>query len=177
LERTPIFSIQPLHRTIAASSTAVALALLSLPNLAMAEDDEVLLQAVGFGLTGSDNALVQIVDRSECIFSLQGSGEYGERYVEIFHLSNVDVDRLTIRIFGPGNAGPVEVSLHGEAVVYEKKILVQPDYHVPKAKFVPEADQKSNEYKLTLNTAEGDRVNRAWAYIYNNGCHGKKSPF
>jgi hypothetical protein len=167
-----------LPKTISVSSTAVVLALLSLPIAAMAEDDVVLLEAVGFALTGSDNAIAEIVDRSNCVFGLQGSGEYGERHVEIFHLNSVDVDRLTIRIFGPGNAGPVEVSLHGETVVYEKKILVQPEYHLPKgAKFLPEADQKSNEYKLTINTAEGDRVNRAWAYIYNNGCHGKKSPF
>ena len=36
---------------------------------------------------------------------------------------------------------------------------------------------KSNGAKLTLYTSETERVERAWQYIYANGCVGKKSPF
>jgi len=148
--------------------------------------------AVAFALTGSDNTEIQIIDRADCIFSVDD---------RTFYLNNVDADRISITKWARKTAFEQQeyftVELHGEPTVYVydktttneeiiksfsdtaggrevlKAMKVQsPDYFEPK-----HVHNVSNETTLILPTKEGDRLTRAWRYIYANGCTGKKSPF
>jgi hypothetical protein len=151
------------------------------PFPSLAESD-VLLEAVGFALTGSDNAKVQPINRAKCMFRI-GS--------EVFHLNNVHVDRVVVQNWSrrdrAGEESVVKVELHGSAPVYERT-----DPGIDERKYgaefadalkreVPNAFKpshtSSNEYTLTLATSDGARVTRAWQYIYSHGCVGSKSPF
>jgi hypothetical protein len=77
---------------------AAWLATVLIASPAIAEDD-VLLQAVGFAITGSDDAKVLAVDRAKCIFRVESN------YLEntspsrfgVFYLNNVQVDRLIMQ--------------------------------------------------------------------------------
>jgi hypothetical protein len=56
---------------------------------------DVLIRAVGFALTGSDDAVPKVIgDRTNWVFAINN---------EIFHLNNVDADRITIQGWGAGN--------------------------------------------------------------------------
>lgn len=160
-----------------------------LASQATAESD-VLLQAVSFAITGRDNAKVQPIDRGNCVFRIDS---------DVFRLNNVQVDRLVIhkspyvrdptaddpsakairKAIGGHHDYPVDVArvvvtveLHGNAPVYEAGDLFRD------AGFdVPAYTTGSNEHILKLTTSEGDRVNRAWQYIYSHECVGQKSPF
>jgi hypothetical protein len=149
--------------------------------------DEVLLRAVGFGVTGSDDAKVEVIDASNCVFRVK---------TEVFHLNNVQVDRLQVQSWKATNAFGerhyVTVALHGDATVYEKTdapLLVErssdnanmKEFERLMRKSQPDAFKPSrtvsNERTLELATSEYDRVVRAWQYIYSHGCNGSKSPF
>ncbi len=79
------------------------------------------------------------------------------------------------------------IDLHGEGAVSEETVEAGNTEGVPSAilENIRKSDPvwftrhvvTSSEKKLTLNTSEIERVNRAWQYIYANGCVGKKSPF
>ena len=143
--------------------------------------DDVLLRAVGFAITGNDNTKVIEIDRVNCVFGVDG---------ETFFLNNVEVDRLRIKdwvrksVFGQEHF--VTVALHGRKTVYEVTTQVTED-SIDKG--LAEAIKKRNptfftrryhnskQHTLTLKTDEFDRVERAWRYIYTNGCSGAKSPF
>jgi hypothetical protein len=136
---------------------------------------DILLQAVGFALTGSDNAKVRVVNRADCIF---GIGD------QVFRLNNVQADRIAISISRNAYTGDtsVQVDLHGAATIYEnieKGLKGSPSPYV--LQLFPDAYKdhhiSSNEHTLTLSTSESSRVSRAWQYIYSNGCTGQKSPF
>ncbi|HUK11330.1 MAG TPA: hypothetical protein VLX09_25920 [Stellaceae bacterium] len=163
-------------------SIAVLLGLLllcgSILDTARAEREDVFLTMVGLALTGNDRNIVHVVDRSNCIFSLSHRGSYGERDIEVFHLNNIDVDRLTIQVFGTreGRRNIVKylkVPLHGDAVVYEDTILVQPKFGA-QLNFPNLDGEASNQHVLTLYTNKTDKVAQAWSYIYKNGCRGKR---
>jgi hypothetical protein len=130
-------------------------------------ESDLLLQAVGFALTGSDNAKVQIIDRKNCVFRI---GSY-----DVFHLNNVHVDRL---VFEKSSFGiyDLTVELHGNTPVYEETGNIFKDAGFTLPAGVPD-HIISNEHTLNLDTKEPDRVQRAWKYIYSHGCVGKKSPF
>ncbi|MDN7903158.1 hypothetical protein QZM18_03340 [Burkholderia diffusa] len=169
----------------------VAAFLLAAPIAASAagHQDETLLQAVGFALTGSDN-VPKVVDRQACVFAV-GSA--------VFHLNNVEVDRIIFQNTvknspGYGEVRLVTVELHGDDTVYEADVPEKYDHSdapglpaeiVAKLKedkaehpeqYIPH-HTSSNEYKTTLVTNESDRVQRAWTYIYTHGCTGTKSSF
>jgi hypothetical protein len=149
----------------------------ALVDTAKAESADVFLTAVGLALTGSDHSTVHIVDRSDCIFSLQHTGSYGERDVEIFHLNNVHVDKLTIQVFGKREGRReivkyLKIALQGDAVVYEDKILVQPKFG-PQLNFPALDDETTSDHMLTLYTNKTRTIARAWSYIYEHGCRGK----
>jgi hypothetical protein len=142
--------------------------------------DGILLKAVGFALTGTDNANVQIIDPPNCVFGI-GS--------EVFHLNNVEIDRMPIQEFEEKTAYAVtrfvKIELHGDSTVYENTTQLQYDpqnefLRILKEKSPSDFEPKhvsSNEHMLRLQTVEKDRVIRAWQYIYSHGCSGKKSPF
>jgi hypothetical protein len=56
-------------------------------------DSDTLLQAVGFALTGSDNAKVQPIDRANCVFRVDSDNSG----LAVFHLNNVQLDRVVIQ--------------------------------------------------------------------------------
>jgi hypothetical protein len=120
-------------------------------------ETDTLIAAVGFALTGSDNAKVQVINRTQCVFGIEN---------EVFHLNNLHVERISIQGLVQksisGEIRTVTVDLHGEGVVHEVTMR---------------RGITSSEKSLILNTSETERVIRAWQYIYANGCVGKKSPF
>jgi hypothetical protein len=163
------------------TSTVVLMAAMLAPFSALAMD-EVLQEAVGFALTGSDNAKVEVIDGTNCVFQI------GK---EIFHLNNVDVDRLKWQGYKRTSSfyNQTEywytIELHGEDIVYEDTTVTiladqSPDLaDAMRAKGMQTVwgPTKSREHTLTLYTAEGDRLIRAWQYVYSHGCTGRKSPF
>jgi uncharacterized protein len=141
---------------------------------------DVLLRAVGFALTGSDDANPSIIgNRANCVFAIGN---------EVYHLNNVHTDRITIQgwqqktLYSPtGLAKWVTVELHGDDVVFEEMTERREPLHlVPVAPHNTDptvASESSKEHELKLNTDDQDRVKRAWQYIYSHGCIGKQSPF
>ena len=165
---------------------AVAIVLLAALITAANAEPDVMLRAVGFAVTGSDDAEAKAIDRANCIFAVKN---------EIFHFNNIHVDRISFQSWVEtnrllGDRHFVAVTLHGDSTVYEKTeeglkerydtesaaqitrelLKTAPDVFRPK-------HSKSNEQSLSLATADIDRVRRAWEYIYSHGCVGKKSPF
>jgi hypothetical protein len=70
-------------------------------------ESAVLLQAVRFALTRSDNITIKSIERSNCTFRI----EY-----DLFHLNNVPVNHFVIQ----RGLGFTTVELHGSALVYEQ---------------------------------------------------------
>ena len=154
------------------------------PVLVNAQSD-VFLQAVGFALTGSDNAKVRQINRTNCVFGITGKNP------EVFHLNNVHVDRIVVQSWTRrqpwGEEKYVTVELHGDKTVYEQTTKgIDENSGSPQVRemfkqwnpdFFKPQHTVSNEQTLTLMTGEADRVTRAWQYIYSNGCTGQKSPF
>ena len=81
---------------------------------ANAGEPDVFMRAVGFALTGSDNADPKAINRANCTFKLND---------EIFRLNNLHTDRLEIKGWQQktayGTRQWVTVSLHGDDIVYE----------------------------------------------------------
>jgi hypothetical protein len=172
--------------------TLVAVSLVLAPVAgATAESGDTLLQAVAFALTGSDDAKVRVINRAQCVFGIDHKKAPGGISAEVFHLNNIQVERLAIQGWlqktNRGETRTVTVDLHGDSVVYEQTREGGDTEGVPSAildnirKSGPEWFTRhvipSNEQQLTLSTSETERVNRAWQYIYANGCVAKKSPF
>jgi hypothetical protein len=164
--------------------------------VASAFADDTLLKAVGFALTGSDDAKVRVIKRADCVFEIVHPNvlpNSGGISAEVFHLNNVHVERIAIQgrvqknTFGETRT--VTVDLHGEDVMYEEIREAGNTRGVPNEiledirrspggpEWFVKHVNKSNGAKLTLYTSETERVERAWQYIYANGCVGKKSPF
>jgi hypothetical protein len=118
------------------------------------------MRAVGFALTGRDDAEPKAIDRANCVFAYKD---------DVFYLNNVQTDRIKIQENPFG--GVINVDLHGDDIVVEHGV-VSTD---PNRENRKEYDLK--EYHLILKTDELDRMKRAWRYIYSHGCAGKKSPF
>jgi hypothetical protein len=132
---------------------------------------DVLLRAVTFALTGSDNESVSVLDRVHCIFRMEEIN-----FIEIYYLNNVDPARLDIhqvQLKMPnGNIATwVEVSLFGDRTVYESR-----PYPGKECLMGCGGDKEAN-HRLKLTTREDERVVRAWKYIYSHGCTGSKSSF
>jgi hypothetical protein len=158
--------------------------------------DDTLLRAVGFALTGSDDTKVRVVNRASCVFEIDHPNvrpNSGGVSAEVFHLNNIHVERIAIQGWVQKNAfgetRTVTVDLHGEGVMYEETREAGDTQGVPTEVlenirrspggpewFVRHVNN-SNSRQLTLYTSETERAERAWQYIYANGCVGKKSPF
>jgi hypothetical protein len=163
-------------RTIAACSLALMLAC----GIARGETD-VFMRAVGFALTGSDDADPKVVgDRANCVFAIKN---------DVYHLNNVQTDRITIQGWQSQRPWGLEqwiaVGLHGDDVVFEETTEPPKDDDSQTMQqlraAIPEMFKSHHntykEHELHLTTSDLDRVKRAWAYIYSHGCVGKKSPF
>ena len=161
-------------------------ALMLAPLPALSQTDP-FLAAVGFALTGSDNAKLNVLDRKRCVFQI------GK---EIFRLNGVEVDRLRIELGRWKSIGEdinyYRVYLHGSDTVYEvfeeplikEDVLDTPQMQATNRSLrqkIPDAFEPhhkiSKEHTLDLTTNERERLVRAWSYIYQHGCTGSKSPF
>lgn len=164
-------------RTMAACGLVI---LLALSATARGETD-VFMRAVGFALTGSDDADPKIIgDRANCVFAINK---------DVYHLNNVQTDRIRIQGWQRQQVWGLEqwvsVELHGDDTVFEETTeppkddgsdfmrqlrLTSPDMFTPH-------HYTYKERELHLTTNDQDRVTRAWTYIYSHGCAGQKSPF
>jgi hypothetical protein len=141
---------------------------------------DVFMRAVGFALTGSDDAEPKAIDRGKCIFAIKRN---------VFHLNNIHSDRLTFQGWERKQPWGLEqwvtVGLHGDDVVFEEtteppkddgsEVMRQlraasPDMFKPH-------HYSYKEHEIHLDTGDQERVKRAWVYIYSHGCVGKQSPF
>jgi hypothetical protein len=158
---------------------ACALALMLLAGVARGEPD-VFMRAVGFALTGSDDAEPKVIDRANCVFAVK---------TDIFHLNNIHVDRIKVQGWQRQQPWGLEqwvtVALHGDDIVFEETIPPLKDDGSELVRLERQSNPdlfKSHhntykEHELHLGTNDQDRVTRAWTYIYSHGCTGKQSPF
>jgi hypothetical protein len=156
---------------------AVVIGLLLVIGAAHSETD-VFMRAVGFALTGSDDAEAKAIDRANCVFANKN---------DVFHLNNVHTDRIKIQGW-ENKLGDkwINVDLHGDDVVVEQTIepmtdtfanLFGPQWRQTHPEAFVSHRESHKEFKLRLTTGDVDRVTRAWQYIYSHGCTGKQSPF
>src|ERR1700738_410534 len=78
-------------------------------------ETDVFLRAVGFALTGSDDAEPKAIDRAKCVFAIKN---------KTYRLNNVHTDRVTFQGWHRKTNWGVEqwvaVGLHGDDVVVEE---------------------------------------------------------
>jgi hypothetical protein len=142
------------------------------------------LNAVAFALTGGDATPVRVVDQANCVFMVNPKTENGRIVGEVFHLNNVQTDRMSVQPWENVAGRWVQVELRGSSTVYE----YTGTYNVDATNPVVTREQQellqslvrprqSASFTLKLYTTETDRVVRAWHYIYSNGCKGSRSAF
>jgi hypothetical protein len=90
--------------------SALLAAVMLLVSTAVHADTDVFMQAVGFALTGRDDAQPIPIDRANCVFAI---GKY-----EVYRLNNVYTDKITIHTWEEEPQW-LEVELHGDPVVLE----------------------------------------------------------
>jgi hypothetical protein len=157
-----------MHKTI---SLALLLTCGAAPSATVADDD-VLLKAINFALTGSDRTTYTFEDRSACVVRwIHPSTKDDVKAVDTFFLNNIDLTRAAWQemeakspIFGVSRS--IRVVLHGESVIRENG-------------FIPQTSQDltANDVTLDLQTTEKDRLVRAWRYIYAHGCKSAHSSY
>jgi hypothetical protein len=139
-----------------------------------------LLRAVGFALTGSDDADPKVIDRANCVFAIKN---------ELFRLNNVYTDRLKIQVRQrQRRLGVLEqsvtVELHGDEIIFEKTVEPPKDdgselirqMRVESPEMFKPHHYAYTQYELFLATNDQDGVKRAWQYVYRHGCTGKRVP-
>jgi hypothetical protein len=128
------------------------------------------MRAVGFALTGSDDAQPKAIDRAKCVFAIGDN---------IYRLNNVHTDRLKFQGWqqrmGAYLMQWITVELHGDDIVFEQTTKPLFD-DVSNYTRVPH-HYTYKQTELHLDTGDQDRVMRAWQYLYSHGCIGKQSPF
>ncbi len=100
--------------------------------------------------------------------------ENGRLVGEVFHLNNVQIDRVSIVPWQNIGGRWIQVELRGASTIYEYTGAYDSD------KPYQGLNRPRRSASLTLKlqkTTELDRVVRAWRYIYSNGCKGAKSAF
>jgi hypothetical protein len=129
-----------------------------------------LLSAVGFALTGRDDAYVKVIDRNDCIFQITSEFNNWQNR-ETYYLNAVDPSRTTIAQVEKTMLYPfphIEIDLYGEKTIYDQ-YSINPKY--------PTKTERKKFQRLTLPSNELERVIRAWKYVFSNGCHGTRSTF
>jgi hypothetical protein len=138
-----------------------------------------LIRAVGFALTGTDNVQPKVVgDIANCVFAIK---------TEMFRLNNVYTDRIKIqgsqdRRFGKLEQG-VTVELYGGEIVFE--ITVEPPnddgselmrhMRAESPEMFKPHHYTYTRHELFLPINDQDGVKGAWQYIYSHGCTGKQA--
>jgi hypothetical protein len=138
-----------------------------------------LMRAVGFALTGSDNADLKVIDRASCVFAIKN---------ELFRLNNVYTDRIKIQGRQRQSFGALQqsvtVTLQGDDIVFEETVDPPKDDGSELMREMRAASPeifKSHHYAYTrhelyLLTNDQDGVKTAWQYVYSHGCNGKRLP-
>jgi hypothetical protein len=139
-----------------------------------------LIRAVGFALTGTNNVQPKVVgDIANCVFTIKN---------ELFRLNNVYTDRIKIhgwqdRRFGKLDQG-VTVELYGGEIVFETTIEPPNDdgselmrqMRAESPELFKPHHYTYTQHELYLATKDQDEVKTAWQYIYSHGCIGKQVP-
>jgi hypothetical protein len=138
------------------------------------------MRAVGFALTGSDNANPKVIgDRAGCVFAVKN---------ELFRLNNVYTDRIKIQGRQRQSFGVLEqwvtVTLQGDDIVFEETIEPPEDdgselmrqMRVQSPEMFSPHHYTHTQYELYLATNNQDEVKTAWQYVYSHGCIGKQVP-
>ena len=143
-------------------------------------ETDLLMRAVGFALTGSNDADVRVIgDRAGCVFAIKN---------EVFRLNNVYADRVKIQGSQRQWLGVPEqrvtVELHGDGIVFEKTVeppkddgseLLRKMRAESPSMFEPHY-YSYTRHELRLATNNEDEVKSAWRYVYSHGCTGKRGP-
>jgi hypothetical protein len=166
----------PLRSTLSCVFAVGAVFLLGGPG--WAETDS-LMRALGFALTGSDDADLKVIDRANCVFAIKN---------ELFRLNNIYTDRIEIQGSQKQRLGVLEqwvtVTLHGDDIIFEKTVEPPKDdgselmrqMRVESPEMLKPHHYAYTRYELYLPTNDQDGVKRAWQYVYSNGCSGKRAP-
>ncbi len=137
------------------------------------------MRALGFALTGSDDADLKVIDRANCVFAIKN---------ELFRLNNVYTDRIEIQGQQRQRLAVLEqwvtVTLHGDEIIFEKTVeppkddgseLIRQMRAGSPEMFKPH-HYAYTRYELYLATKDQDGLKTAWQYIYSHGCSGKRAP-
>ena len=143
-------------------------------------ETDLLIRAVGFALTGSDNADLKVIGgRASCVFAVKN---------ELFRLNNVYTDRIKIQGRQRQSFGALEqwvaVTLQGDEIVFEVTVDPPKDdgselmrqMRVESPEMFKPHHYSYTHHELNLATNDQDEVKTAWQYIYSHGCTGKRSP-
>jgi hypothetical protein len=143
-------------------------------------ETDLMMRAVGFALTGRDDADPKVIDRASCVFAIEN---------ELFRLNNVYADRLKIQVRQQQQRlgvleQSVTVELHGDEIIFEETVEPPKDdgselirqMRVESPEMFKPHHYAYTRYELFLPTNDQDGVKRAWQYVYSNGCSGKRAP-
>jgi hypothetical protein len=143
-------------------------------------ETDLLMRALGFALTGSDDADPKVIgNRASCVFAIKN---------ELFRLNNVYTDRIKIQGWQKQRLGILEqgvtVELHGDDIVFEKTVEPPKDdgselmrqMRAESPELFKPHHYTYTRHELFLPTNDQDGVKRAWQYVYSNGCSGKRAP-
>jgi hypothetical protein len=168
---------------------ACALAWFLVFGVAATAETDVLMRAVGFALTGTDDAEPKVIgNRGDCVFTITRATTTSVT-TDVFHLNSVQTDRINIQ--GWESKNPVygierwvTIELHGDDVVFEETSESKDDgsdfmraLHEANPNLFKPSHKSYKEHELRLTTNDSGRVKRAWEYIYSHGCVGTHSPF
>jgi hypothetical protein len=142
-------------------------------------EGDMLMRAVEFALTGTDNADLKVVDRAGCVFGIKN---------KLFHLNNVYTDSIKIQGRQRKSVGVLEqwvmVTLVGDDIVFEETVEppmddgseVMRQMRAQSPRMFEPHHYSYIQHELHLATNDQDRVKTAWRYVYSHGCTGKRSP-
>ena len=141
---------------------------------------DLLMRTVGFALTGSDNADLNVIgDRASCVFAVKN---------ELFRLNNVYTDRINVQGRQRQSFGALEqwvaVTLQGDETVFEVTVDPPKDdgselmrqMRVASPEMFKPHHYSYTHHELDLATNDQEGVKRAWQYVYSHGCTGKRTP-
>src|SRR4051812_20754827 len=133
--------------------TIIALALLITAEISPARSDD-LVQAVAFGITGSDAEPVEVIDRKNCVFRMG---------LRTYFLNNVLTNSMTFQPFTRQIGNYTRVGIRGKTKVIEE--------------VYQGVAQPVTQQEIMVVSPDHSRIIRAWQYIYSHGCKGQTSPF
>ena len=140
-------------------------------------ETDLLMRAVGFALTGSNDADVRVIgDRAGCVFAIKN---------EVFRLNNVYADRIKIQGSQRQWLGVLEqrvtVELLGDEIVFEETVEPPKDdgselsrkMRAESPSMFEPHHYSYTRHEVHLATNDQDEVKRARQYVHSHGCAGK----